>query len=358
MSTLQADAARPIAPHAHTPNGLAPEAQCPYCGQPISRKDFETIRARIEAEEKVRLAKLEKALASKAQTEIHKAKLEAARLANQQIKKAKADQEALIRARLNAEREAGAKRLVEAVTAEKVKAFEDKTRLTDQLAEMQRKLEKKTAFDLGEQPEVDLFEALETAFPDDRVWRVVRGQPGPDVVVEVIHNGSVVGKIVLDSKNHKRWSNAFTSKLRADQLAEGDAGGADFGILATSVFPKDARSTRLHIQDGVIVTEPALVVVLVHLLRRQIIQNHTLKLSAEARSEKADELYAFILSPAYSDMLDRMLARLAELESMQAKEITDHQSVWKKRTGLTDVIRAVIGEFSAAVSTIIAGEPA
>src|SRR5213079_2880233 len=98
-----------------------------------------------------------------------------------------------------------------------------------------------TAFQLGEPAERDLFAALETAFPDDRLWRVVKGQPGPDVVVEVIHNGEPVGKIILDSKNHARWSNKFTAKLRADQLAE----GADFAILSASVFPAGAQ--QLHI---------------------------------------------------------------------------------------------------------------
>jgi uncharacterized protein with PIN domain len=38
------------------------EAVCPYCGQPISRKEFDDIRARIEAEERDRIAKVEQAV--------------------------------------------------------------------------------------------------------------------------------------------------------------------------------------------------------------------------------------------------------------------------------------------------------
>jgi hypothetical protein len=193
---------------------------------------------------------------------------------------------------------------------------------------------------------------LETAFPDDDVSRVVKGQPGPDVIVEVIHSGASVGKIVLDSKNHARWSNKFTAKLRSDQLAE----AADFAILSTNVFP--AGEAQICIRDNVIVASPERVVVLVHLLRDQIVRYHTLSLGAEARNEKADALYSFILSAAYSDMLDGLLARIKELDVAQAKEVAEHNLVWKKRKGLTDVMRAVIGEFSSAVSAIIVGEPA
>jgi hypothetical protein len=97
--------------------------------------------------------------------------------------------------------------------------------------------------------------------------------------------------------------------------------------------------------------------VLVHLLRRQIVENFRLKLSANDRNEKADRIYAFILSPTYADMLDGLLKRLGELDALHEAEVKDHQTIWKKRTGLTEIIRAVVGDFSAAVAAIIAGEP-
>jgi hypothetical protein len=35
------------------------EATCPYCGQPISRKEFREIQVRIEIEERARIGKVE-----------------------------------------------------------------------------------------------------------------------------------------------------------------------------------------------------------------------------------------------------------------------------------------------------------
>jgi hypothetical protein len=349
--------------HAHKPNGATGgEAQCPYCGQEISRKEFREIRTRIESEERARIADVEKALKdrfaaekAKAETEkvvqIHKVKLEAARIAEQHIKKLKADQDAVIKARLDAERDAAAKKTAEAVSAEKVRAYEEKTKLTDQLADMQRRLEKKTAHELGEPAEVDLFAALVAAFADDRMSRVVKGVRGPDVIVEVVHNGAVVGSIVLDSKNHKAWQNKFTAKLRADQLAE----GADFAILSSNVFP--AGEAQICMRDNVIVASPQRVVVLVHLLRRQIVDNFRLKLSAESRDDKAEKLLHYIVSPTCTDLLDRIVSLSRDMADLDRVETAAHGKVWAKRADLIRTLHAIHEEFSGAVSAIIAGEP-
>jgi hypothetical protein len=351
----------------HRPNGhdthrsIGPvEAQCPYCGQPVSRKEFDEIRARIETEDKARLCKLETSLkdqfvreqqqaAVKAKAEIAKAKKDAATAAATQVQVIRAGQEAAIAQRVQAAREASERKLAETVSAEKVKAFEEKTKLTTQLADMQRRLEQKSAFAIGEPAEVDLFDSLQAAFPDDRISRVVKGQKGPDVIVEIVHQGDVVGKISLDSKAHARWSNRFTAKLRADQLAE----GADFAILSTSVFPAGAQ--QLHIQDNVIVATPARVPVLVHLLRRQIVDSHRLKLTNAARDEKAEKLLAYVVSPGCSDLLDKIAKLTADMASLDATETAAHQKTWTRRGDLIRGVQAVHNEFSTAVSAIIGG---
>jgi uncharacterized Zn finger protein (UPF0148 family) len=40
----------------------ADETLCPYCGQPISRKQYREIRAQIQAEETAHIAKVEQTL--------------------------------------------------------------------------------------------------------------------------------------------------------------------------------------------------------------------------------------------------------------------------------------------------------
>jgi hypothetical protein len=359
MPTPQADA-KPNILRSHRPNGLATDMGCPYCGQPISRKEFREIRARIETEERARIAEVEETLTARfardksalelqVKAAIDKAKKDTAKAAEAKLKAIRDSQEVTIAARLQAQRESLVKQAAAAVNVEKVKAFEEKTRLTEQLAEMQRRLERKPAHELGDPAEIDLFDQIFAAFGEDQVSRVGKGVKGPDIIVEVVHKGAVVGSIVIDCKNHKRWSNSFTVKLRSDQLAL----GADFAILSTAVFPASAR--QLHIQDNVIVADPARVVVLAHLLRRQIVDNFMLKLGAEARNEKADKLYDFILSPKCDDLFDRLLKLTRDAQALDKNEAKSHVAVWEKRAELFVGIMAVREQFVSVVADIIGG---
>jgi hypothetical protein len=173
------------------------------------------------------------------------------------------------------------------------------------------------------------------------------------VIVEIVDHGEVVGSIVLDSKNHSRWSNRFTSKLRSDQLAA----GADFAVLSSSVFPAGAQ--QLHIQDGVIVASPARVVVLVHLLRRQIIENHVHKLSGEARNDKAEALLAYLTSPQAGDLLGQLDAAAGSMLDLEVREVEAHHSVWRKRGELIRTVQKTHEDLVGAIDAILNGrEPA
>lgn len=107
----------PAGPHIHEAVPHADETQCPYCGQPITRKEFKEIQVRIESEGRERVAKVEQALKDRFARErkqaeatgkvaVEQAKKEAVQLAERQIKTLKANQEAVIAARLKTQREA------------------------------------------------------------------------------------------------------------------------------------------------------------------------------------------------------------------------------------------------------------
>jgi hypothetical protein len=155
MPALETANEPPAGPHIHEAGLRADTAQCPYCGQPISRKEFKEIEARIEAEGRERVAEVEQTLRdrfareqrqaeAKAKVAVEQAKKEAAKLAEQQIKTVRANQETVIVGRLKAQREASEKKLVDAVNAERAKYFGEKLKLEEQLQEMQRRLQKKS----------------------------------------------------------------------------------------------------------------------------------------------------------------------------------------------------------------------
>ena len=105
-----------------------------------------------------------------------------------------------------------------------------------------------------------------------------------------------------------------------------------------------------------IVADPARVVVLAHLLRRQILENHRLKLSTEARDEKGERLLAYISSPTCTDLLDRIVNLTGDMTCLDRLETAAHQKTWSKRTDLIRSLQTIHEEFSTTVSAIISGE--
>jgi hypothetical protein len=382
---------------------------CPWCEQPIPHDKFAEIQQKIEAKERARVAGIERTLRDqfareKAQAESNakaaveevrkqsalaldqqrkesaaaaeKATREAAareaaaceqgkkaaeaamtdRLAaaeqaktaaESQLQAVKASSEGELSRRLLEQRELLEKDKTAAVHAEQAKTFDERHRLQIKVQELQRQIERKTAAELGEGAELDLFEVLKAAFQGDRIRRVAKGTPGADIIHEVVHNGKLCGKIVYDSKNRNNWQNAYTAKLRADQIAE----RADHAILSTNTFPGRAR--QLHRQDNVIVACPARVLALAEVLRGHVVQMHDLRVSNEEREEKTAALYAFVTSERCGQLLDSVETLIAKLEEIDVAEKKAHGSTWEKRGMLLRSVLKTHGDLCFEINRII-----
>jgi hypothetical protein len=148
----------------------------------------------------------------------------------------------------------------------------------------------------------------------------------------VINNGRECGTIIYDSKNHKRFLNQHVTKLLADQLAA----KAEHAILSTHKLP-DGKC-QLHMQDGVVLANPARVVFVVTLIRRHLVQAHTSRLSSADRESKTAALFGFITSEHFTQHLSRVDTRAEELLGQLDKEIKWHKNDWNKRG---EAIRAI-----------------
>lgn len=128
-------------------------------------------------------------------------------------------------ATLNEQREALEKDKTTALNARDAKHFEENQTLKDKLDEVQRKLENKTADELGEGGEVDLFEELKAHFESDRVRRVPKGTPGADIIHEIVEDGRLCGRSYMIRKSvslgrpNMQPSSAKT-KLRRERITQ------------------------------------------------------------------------------------------------------------------------------------------
>jgi hypothetical protein len=253
--------------------------------------------------------------------------------------------------RLGSEREILEKAKDDAINAEQAKFFAENLKLSNKVSELQRALEKKTNEELGEGAEIDLYEALKKEFPDDRIDRVAKGAPGADVLHVVMRNGRECGTIIYDSKNHKAFRNEHVTKLLQDQLAA----KAEHAILSTRVFPGGTR--QLHMQDGVLLANPARVVPIAILIRQHLLLVHTLRLSGIEREGKTAALYGFITSERCTQLLSRVDAHAEELLQHQAKEIRWHEVAWKKQGEAIRAIQKAKAEIANEISCIIGTAP-
>jgi hypothetical protein len=309
-------------------------------------------RAQAEAAAAARLADIQARLAQaeQARAETATAAEQARTDAASQIAALKAEQHAAVEKRVAEAQETLLRQKEDlhrekesAVLAEKAKVL----KLTSDLADLQRKLEGKSAHELGEGSEVDLFEQLRAAFEGDRIQRVPKGVNGADVIHEVLHNGRTCGKIVYDAKNRDAWQNGFAVKLNADKLTQ----GADHAILSSNKFPKDKR--EIHLQDGVIVAAPARVLAIVEILRDQLIRLHELRISNDQRDSKTEELYAFITSEHCKQLIAQVETQAGKMLDLDSKEQEAHRRLWDHRKKLILAVQKARGDLSFEIDRII-----
>lgn len=226
----------------------------------------------------------------------------------------------------------------------------EKQVLTGKVADLARQLEKKNTEELGEGAEVKLFEELKAEFDQDgdRIERIGRGNPGADIRHTIVYRGQECGVILYDSKNHMAWRDDFVAKLVSDRTAA----KADHAILCVRKFPRDEK--QLAMRDGVLIVNPARAVTLASILRKHIIQVHTLRLSKTERAKKMAALYDFVTSEHCANLLSRIESHAETLLDMQAKEVKAHEKIWKDQgIHLRSILKMLRGELLREIEAII-----
>ena len=236
----------------------------------------------------------------------------------------------------------------------KVALFKQQSEFTRQKESFQKKiqvmenqLQKKTANELGDGAEIDLYETLRETFHGDKITRIPKGQAGADILHEVFYKGVSCGSIITDAKNRQGWQNSFVTKLRQDQVEA----GAEHSILATTVFP--AGKKEMCIESDVIVVSPARVVYITQLLRQAMVTMHIKGLSLKERSSKMSLLYKLITSESYSKKFGEAARLAQDVLELDVQEKKAHDNVWKKRGSLATRIKHVLREVETDVAAVI-----
>jgi hypothetical protein len=294
------------------------EERCPWCGSKITHEKFLQIEASIREEERRKLA----AAVDMVKTELEK-----------QRKKELAE----VRQILQKDRDAA--------MAKKEAAFaRERDALQKKIVDISRRVTKGGG-DIAEGGELDLFDELRGAFPEDQISR--RAGKDGDFLLEVRYKGKAAGRLLVAAKPRAAWQQAFVTRLRQEQSES----GADHAILATTVFP--AGRKELFVDGGVIVVAPARVRAIVEVLRKALIAMHVAKLSDAERADKLNKLFKFITSAPFKRKLAEASDLTSEALQIDVDEKRAHDLVWRKRGTVLTRVRQVLRDIDTDVSAIV-----
>ena len=181
----------------------------------------------------------------------------------------------------------------------------------------------------GEAGELLIEDTLRSMFPQDEISEIKKGARGADCLLSVKNNvGRSVGKINIEAKDAKNFSNAWIKKLKDDSLSI----GAHFSVLITTVWPGDNQ--KAHIKDGVWICGYADYQILVQALRNTLFELSRAVAAEGAREEKAHVMYDFLTGQEFAATIEQMISPIVRMREQLDKEKRAFAMQWKERETL------------------------
>lgn len=244
----------------------------------------------------------------------------AARRAKREAEEAKRETELLVERRLDEERGRVREQALKERDDEYRLKIQEKERqlsdLKDKLDEAQRKADQGSEQLRGDVLELDLYDLLASAFPDDQFERVKKGQKGGDVIHTVrTSSGVVCGRIKWESKYTQNWSDAWLPKIREDQRAA----KCDLAAMMTDALPDGVAQFELI--DGVWVSGIATAVPMAAALRRGLIDTAAARRSAASAASTKDQVYGYLTGPEFRARVQGVVEPVVEMrKSLEAEK--------------------------------------
>jgi hypothetical protein len=193
----------------------------------------------------------------------------------------------------------------------------------------------------GEVQELDIENALRTAFPFDLIEPVAKGVSGGDCLQTVrTADGRVCGKILWESKRTKAWNDAWLTKLRQDLR---DA-KADVAAIVTQTMPPNVQV--FDVMDGICVLSTKVLCPVASMLRDRLIAVTTTKVMNEGMQTKAELVYEYLTGPRFKQRVEAIVEAFSGMQEDLDKEIKAITRIWdKRRTQISMVMTSTVGMY-------------
>jgi hypothetical protein len=319
---------------------------CPTCGRPFPNDEAATrARGKLEAQQQERdrqwqAEKLKIAMAARAEEKVEgDARVNILLRENAQLRENRTEEVA---------------QQVEARMADKDNKFaiermqyqQEVTRFKAEIEKLQRSGEQRTSNRLGEAGELEIFNVLKIARPEDNITRVPKGQQGADIIQLFTDKHKQFGGALWEVKNTSTFQKPYLTKLLDNQLK----GGLDWGVLVLQpcAFPPGIAPLAQP-YEGVWLCPTDGVVPFMETLRRITFNLSKMKATVddpEARRARGFALFATsegrILLQRINDGFPKLKALHTTLQKDVARHINQSAAIYEaQQRCLGDVFDAI-----------------
>ena len=149
---------------------------------------------------------------------------------------------------------------------------------------------------------------------------------GADILHTVCSKtGKTCGKIIIELKNTKNWSNQWIPKLREDQRNV----QADIAVLVSTVLPDGV--SHFHFLDGVYVVHYSTFIPVIMLLRIQLYEVAKMKNFNINMDEKKELLYNYLTGLEFRQKVESVIEAFGNMTIDLDKEKKVMIKIWAKR---------------------------
>ena len=228
-------------------------------------------------------------------------------------------------------------------------------RLNKKVDELGNQLSKTQSELKGEIGELNLYETLTNAFPDDSFKRQSRGQHSGDLF-QTIRVGATKfdTQIIYDNKEDTTVTAKDLEKAKKYQNVH----NTDFVLIVSSKIPKTYAKNGIYgIKDNIPIVHPSILVEVASRCRSQIISIAKISKSKKDREVKESKLFDYIMGREFTSLLTSIYQSNEKLRKLQEEEQKKHAKWWKDRQKHRDQLLKAYMEIATGVESITQHEP-
>ena len=210
---------------------------------------------------------------------------------------------------------------------------------------------------LGEVGENYVVEELESIYRLDNFIEIKKGEEGGDWIQEVCdENGTIYGKIYIESKNTKKFVKGWIPKLQQDMQDR----NITTGVLISKNFPSNKQGEHSYIDQGIPIYKLDSNVFVSHigLLRQTLIKLFVqAQLGEIENSDIPNKVFEYLNSDKYRNQVQQIAGILkAHSERIQDRIKTFSRYIKQDEKLLFDIVPLLIKTFKDDINEIASEE--